>query len=279
MVNPDNTVPAAEQATASESTDALVIRFLGDEAKQSELGKKRKRAQKAGVGSESALLPNRYLVLALDNSLRNGTVVGLSKFSPTDRPVSLCSDEDREIMEVPPSERVEGVSDRRSMIVDAVTRVVKRPEIPRQPGRITSPTLHKTLDQGSIGWPAAVWTDFCLQLRGTSTEDKWHRWHNDMKDALVASGCWLTICEKTVVYNVATAPWGGHAFHGVVSGAARQYFAERDEKCPLFQMMYKDILRMSPGALTGVGVLCADIGSGIALCGCSFGETCSGYGV
>lgn len=144
------------------------------------------------------------------------------------------------IVELDESERIAGSSHRRSVIVDAHSGRHICFEVPRLPGKLTLPTLHKTLDQGAIGWPAAIWMDVALGLRGSSTEDKWHRWHNDLKEALVAAGCWLKVCEKTVIYNASTAPWGGHAFHGVLAGAARQYFEERDERCPLFQLFYQD---------------------------------------
>lgn len=48
--------------------------------------------------------------------------------------------------------------------------------------------------------------------------------------------------RKTVLYNAPTAPWGGHSFHGVLAGVARQYFADRDSSCPLYHLLYEDRL-------------------------------------
>lgn len=214
-----------------------LARFFADEAKSEECAKKRAKVTAAAPAAK--LIPNRYFLIALDNALQKGLGYGLIRFLPASLPKPLGRSERRELVRLSDEEVVVGSARHRSVIVDRVTGCRIRQEFPRDP-REVPPTLHKALDQGSIGWPASMFLDTAVKLRSTSVEDKWHRLHSDLRDALQSCGCWLNICEKTVLYNASTAPWGGHTFYGVLSGAARQYFSERDESCPLFCLLYPD---------------------------------------
>ena len=82
-----------------------------------------------------------------------------------------------------------------------------------------------------------------MGVRGSSTEDKWHRWHNDHKLALISIRTWMVVCERVICYNCTTAPWQGHGYFGQISAAAREYFRTRTSACSLFRMMYKDLSR------------------------------------
>lgn len=232
---------ATESSGAENKTfeDALLEFLRVEQADDSDKNKK-KKGRKSMELQEILLLPNRLLALAVDNSLRLGLGYGLDKFSVGYKSGPLAQNEQRKLEELPLEQQVKGSSQFRSIVVDRVSGATVRQEFPR-PSSWPLPTIHKALDQGAIGWPASIFMDTALQLRSTSTPDPWHRLHNDMKDALVSSGVWLGVCERTVLYNASTAPWGGHAFFGVLSAAAREYFSLRDWRCPLFGFLYKDL--------------------------------------
>lgn len=109
-------------------------------------------------------------------------------------------------------------------------------------GRFVRPVLHKALGQESIGWPVSLWVDNCLQLRGSTTEDPSHRFYgNDFCDAFVASGIWVNMCERSIVYNASTAPWQGHGFHSLIQECTTHYSKVATHECPLFAFPYTPI--------------------------------------
>ena len=121
-------------------------------------------------------MPNKYFALSLDNQLRKSGLHGLAYFEPAQKCWSLQPREDFVLVEAAEESRIEGVSDHRVWAVHR-TSGARRELIPRmlRDGRLHRPVLHKAQDQGSIGWKAAVWLDNCVGLRGSTTEDKAHR--------------------------------------------------------------------------------------------------------
>jgi hypothetical protein len=71
------------------------------------------------------------------------------------------------------------------------------------------------------------------------SQDPWHRFHNDHKDALIKTGCWLVILGRTVVFNCTSAPWSDHGFFCQIREAAQEYFS-RSWRCPLYALLYED---------------------------------------
>jgi predicted ArsR family transcriptional regulator len=71
------------------------------------------------------------------------------------------------------------------------------------------------------------------------SQDPWHRYHNDHKAALTATGTWLVVLERTVVFNCTSAPWSNHGFFGQIQGASEEYFSLRDHTCPLYALLYE----------------------------------------
>jgi len=53
------------------------------------------------------------------------------------------------------------------------------------------------------------------------------------------SGCWLSVLERTVVFNCTSAPWSDHGFFGQIKEASQEYFRVRDWTCPLYALLYE----------------------------------------
>ncbi|CAE7837000.1 dpf-6 [Symbiodinium sp. CCMP2592] len=157
---------------------------------------------------------NKYFALSLDKCLQKTIQIGLSYFLPNNRDLLLLPGETLVLKELSPEDRLEGV---------APLRAVAR-------------------DEGSIGWVCSLWLDNCVQLRGSTIEDAYHRWPgNDFKNALVHSGLWLNVCERAALYNAATAPYENHGNFSLLAESAKQYFELRDHTCPLFALLYDPI--------------------------------------
>ncbi len=182
--------------------------------------------------------------MALDNSLRSAGL-SLQHFKPGAANVlgALAESEVRYLVALPENMQVEGSSMFRACIYNNTTDSTKV-ELPCDVvnGKINAPALHKAIDEGAIGLPTVNWLDCYVKVRGTSQEDKWHRYFNDMKAGLLSAGLWAVVCERTVVYNMMTAPYGNHGFFSEISGAASEYFNTRDHTCPLYRALYEDCL-------------------------------------
>ena len=66
-------------------------------------------------------------------------------------------------------------------------------------------------------------------LSGTFAWDPPHRVWNDTRHAIKNSGLQMTQVGATLAFNLSCGPWGGCAFFGTVSGAAKSFFAKA---CP-----------------------------------------------
>jgi hypothetical protein len=167
-----------------------------------------------------ALASNKYFALSFDKCLRGSLNLGLSYFEPMNKKLLLQKGEVLQLADIPLDRRHEGSSTSEAIAVKAGSAEPPRVLVPRQvaaDGSLWRPALHKSQDQGSIGWVASLWIDNCLQLRGTTFEDLSHRYYgNDFKDAFKAAGVWINVCERAVLYNASTAPWQGHGYFSML---------------------------------------------------------------
>lgn len=237
-----------DQGVAQEPGDRLRSQLVGEVL--AETG-----AMFKPEGFKEPMLPNKYFLMALDNSLRMGAGLKLADFQEelTCRP--LLPTEVRMRVRLPDARKIEGSAAHRAIIVGKVAGAA-RVELPRR--RLEDATiafrrvLHKTQDEGSIGLPASFLLD---QLaRSTTVEDPWHRCFNDLKDSVASSGARLVVLEHTVVFNSPTGPWGSHAFSGQIRGAAQEFLSCHDHRCELYRFFYAGIAKD-----LGMGVL--DMGS------------------
>lgn len=244
-----------EVADLTDSIDKLVEAMVGG-APQDEAKGAHKR--KVAKHSPPDLAPNREMAMAIDNALRVGGL-SLSTFLPAKRLEPLLPSERRNFTELPANMQVAGTSNMRACIWDEVSGST-RVEMPRAlgpDGKVFMPSLHKTCDEGSIGLPMAHWADLFVKLRSTLLEDKWHRLWNDLKSGLVSSKLWIVVCERTVVWNLMTAPFQNHGFGSVTHSAADEYFRTRSIECPIFCSLFEDpqgIPHCSPVFLVQVGL-------------------------
>lgn len=107
------------------------------------------------------------------------------------------------------------------------------------------PSLHFTIDQGSIGWSCKAWAVSSSHpehaLRGWLNPDPAHRRHNNVALALgVANATWARD-EVMVTQCVLHAPWGAHANFAVLKEAAGEVFSNFDHRSELFTSYYSAI--------------------------------------
>ena len=222
---------------AAFAVDASIAELLQAEGEAARAAKKR-RVKRTAANPEN--LPNRQMALAIDNALQSARL-SLKQFVPETLLKPLQQHERRYLVELPAAWAIEGVAAWRSAIHDqrsGSTRV----ELPRRAGvPLVRPALHKCLDEGSIGLVMTHFLDCCVQLRGSSMGDPFHRWFNDMKGALQDTGLWSLVCERCILLNLSSAPWGNHGFFGQLVGAATEYFIVRDHHCELFLGLYMEL--------------------------------------
>ena len=193
--------------------------------------------------SSSSYAANKYFALSFENALRRSLNTTLALFMPTVVPVGLRDNEVLEFVDAVGAEVRDGQAKRIAVGVSEENGVMTRRRLIERPahpsGGLIRLALHKSQDQGSIGWVASCWMDSRLFLRSTTVEDEAHRYHgNDLKNAMVRCGLWIVICERTHLYNARTAPWQGHGFRNLIADAAELYFKHRDCHCPLFSSLY-----------------------------------------
>ena len=192
--------------------------------------------------------PNKEMVLALDKALQS-CGLDLRAFQPINVLKPLAKHERRYMQELPPELQLPGSSIFRSCIWDSCLSS-GRPELPRdiRDGQIHMPSLHKALDEGSIGLPCVNFLDLYLKLRGSSTEDVWHRLFNDMRGGLQEVGLWTTVCERCVVFNVTSGPYGSQSWFHTLRQAGEEYFTHRTASCHIFLALYRDHHSSSRGS-------------------------------
>jgi hypothetical protein len=223
-----------------QAMERIIARRSGDGK-----GTGKSKGRGKGKSGKLSMIPNRQFTVALDRALQSAGL-SLKQFLPQQLAQALSASQERFLMELSPETQIFGSSVMRSCIVDKATGETWV-EVPRSrgvDGFICMPTLHKALDEGSIGLYSAHFLDLHIGIRSTFTEDPWHRYFNDLKDALVSEKLWAVVCERTVVFNVNSAPYGNHGFYGHITAAAEEYFRTRTSTCMLFRALYEDFLRL-----------------------------------
>jgi hypothetical protein len=199
----------------------------------------RTKNSKNPLTSTGKLLPNRHMALAVDKALQ-GADLDLLRFCPEVRCRPLTNSQSRFFSDLPADRQVEGSAKKRSCIYDAESGKtwveVPRPVVDEH---IEWRSLHKVCDEGSVGYAMCHWLDCATGTRGSTHNDLWHRCFNNMKLAIVDCHLWVLIVERSIVFNVLTAPFNSHAFFQKVCGASLDYFYTRDINCQLFLGLYE----------------------------------------
>ena len=119
------------------------------------------------------MLSNKYMAMAIDNSLGGSTnLSGLRHFLPKVAPRPLKPCEERFFSDLPENMQWQGSSTRRSGVWCKDTNIT-RIDVPRSvvDNHLHRPSLHKTLDEGSVGLPMTQWLDLHRAMRGNTTEE------------------------------------------------------------------------------------------------------------
>lgn len=197
------------------------------------------------VKSKAATLPprtaNRFFVLSKDNALRQGAGLSLKYFEGPRRSWALQPG-DRRYTAPNPMADLDGEPPFRSCVRRASGK--DEFEVPRlrlADGRDFRPALHCAQDEGSIGLPSMFWELQKVSLRGSFTEDEWHRTMNDLGNAVRDAGVWTFILEWGCVANFRAGPWKGASFLQTLKGACTVYFKDHDETDELFASLYDRI--------------------------------------
>ena len=216
-----------------------------------------------GARRKPLRVSSQYIAQASDHALGGGFRIRLDHFQVAQlvRPLRLF---ERRYLEdaaslpavakpVPYPEG--GAPKKRPCIVNESTGTayIELPRASTSSGSLHRPCIHACVDQGTVGWPA--WNYFleCCPIRGTLWQDLWHRATNDIKNAVVASGLWLTLLERVCIWNVE-----GAAHWGKTCQAAQHLLRYGSSSDPLFTMLAEGIAadhgdnpldHMSPGRL------------------------------
>lgn len=106
-------------------------------------------------------------------------------------------------------------------------------------GKASAPTLHLSIDQGSIGLSAAVWMAAGRGLRMTLCTDVCHRIHNDVLDGLCATGLSVLRLEFTQVNKMRRGPFNGQTNASVMKAVAEEMWCSCDSQNPIFGLLYE----------------------------------------
>lgn len=213
------------------------------------------KARSKNITLKQRRLANKYSLLATDNAIQGGIgVAGLSQFC-TGLPVGKLPRGSRRFF-VPthklpqPLQATAGGRTCRSCVRDAsgATRL----EVPWSEPR---PSIHWTIDQGSIGWPANVFlliVDSPKKLRGWSSMNPAHRRHNNVNLALSKASVMWSRDEVLCLQSLTAAPYGAKSHFSVLREAANQMFLTLDHLSDFFGFYYPEIsFQVHGGRLPG----------------------------
>lgn len=240
-VLPDWNSSGIRTAASTEQAEALCLE-VGDSIEAFFAKEKRTRTigKQPPLAKHDQLACNREMAIALDHALQS-SLLDLRRFLPERRCSALTPRQRRYFVDVPPERLVAGSSSRRACVWDEDAQKGEV-EVPRSflNGKPHAPALHKTVDEGAVGFIMTHWLDCSVGARGSSFEDKWHRFFNDMKSALIENKIWVIVLERMVVFNVMTAPYASHGFYCQAKSAAEEYFSSRSPDCLIFRSLYED---------------------------------------
>ena len=116
-------------------------------------------APKKNISSEQKVLArSKYFALSLDKTLRVSLNLGLDYFKPMNEKLLLQKGEVLQLADIPEDRRHAGSSTCEAIAVKVGSAGPPRVLVPRQvqdDGSLWRPALHKSQDQGSIGWVAS----------------------------------------------------------------------------------------------------------------------------
>ena len=78
-------------------------------------------------------------------------------------------------------------------------------------------------------------------IRGSVTEDEWHRIINDLGDAAKEAGVWTLILEWGAVSNFRAGPWKGASFLQKLKTCSEAYYRDQSPADELFKTLYDRI--------------------------------------
>ena len=176
--------------------------------------------------------PNVMALLGHDHALRVGMGLALADFKPAAALLPLGPDQKRYVVDASalPGDVLQRGEKQRVCIED-VSSGKRRLECPASLAT-SCRTLHLRVDQGSIGWPAAHFLFTRGGICGSFFWDPAHRFHNDVRGALVASDLWMKVIECTMAFNMPQGPWSKASFFRKACQCADDFFITQNEHHP-----------------------------------------------
>jgi hypothetical protein len=188
-------------------------------------------------------LSNRLFEIAKDNAIRSGAGLNMKHFQHYETDWALRPDEvrffTRNTMQGDDEPKLRACI--HNTRTGATRYEVNRSRLPD--GRDYRPALHQAQDEGAIGFPAALFELYRANVRGSLSEDEWHRICNDLADACREAECWTTIVSWGVVTTFKSSPWKGSSFLRVIGAVMTAYFRDQDETEATFVCLYPMIAK------------------------------------
>ena len=204
--------------------------------------KQKSKLAKIAIEDSTGRLANQHIAQAIDATLVDVFQVGYSYFRPDRFPTRLGPFEERyfEDAELYPG----GPTRRRSCVEDTNSEVARFEMSYTFDGeQRVHPTLHRALDEGSIGFAEALWCYGRQKVRGTMNIDHSHRCVRDQDGATNDAGLRLVKARAGAVCNFAVGPWDKQAFFHVVRESALEMFEMFDENWIVYRLQYPAICR------------------------------------
>ena len=188
-----------------------------------------------------ARAPNVMALLGHDHALRVGMGLALADFKPAAALLPLGPDQKRYVVDASalPGDVLQRGEKQRVCIED-VSSGKRRLECPASLAT-SCRTLHLRVDQGSIGWPAAHFLFTRGGIGGSFFWDPAHRFHNDVRGALVASDLWMKVIECTLAFNMPQGPWSKASFFRKACQCADDFFITQNEHHPHFLHFFEQM--------------------------------------
>ena len=194
------------------------------------------------------LVANAIQARALDHALLTGSGHAFRRYQLPRKIGPLGKQEERFVVDassVPgftiddEDELPEGLRPTRSCILDKSTGKTHL----ETAGMRDHPVLFSVPDQGPCGWPLCFWLFMHCQLFGWFWGDWHHRIWNDVKLAFRHAGVWLVMLELTIVCNMFSGPFEGHAWWSAISEAAKALTRSCKYTCDMYAYFYEAICR------------------------------------
>ena len=197
--------------------------------------------------------PNKLVILSWDNALRACLGRSLMAFRPRKRLIPLEPGVSRhyvDIAQLPESLRRPGAT-RRVCLKDGAGKTSL--ELPVQLVE-EDDAIHLRIDQGSIGWPAAVYLYTEVGVNELFLWDVCHHIHNEWQNGLKAGQVWLFMLELVVALNLSMGPWKGSAWFWTTKQAMEEFLVNTTCETPFSNVCTKKFVRTrTPSATLTMG--------------------------